>query len=102
MVQVEIIYGKGVSYLGEVIDLGVQYDLIDKAGSWYSYKDEKNWTRTKQFALSLKPMKPLRMKSHKTFERLFFQRVKKSLKTRNNIEASKMFEVFYAANLHYF
>lgn len=41
VVQVEIIYGKGVSYLGEVIDLGVQYDLIDKAGSWYSYKDEK-------------------------------------------------------------
>lgn len=41
VVQVEIIYGKGVSYLGEVIDLGVQHKLIDKAGSWYSYKDEK-------------------------------------------------------------
>ena len=41
MVQVEIIYGKGVSYLGEVIDLGVKYDIIDKAGSWYSYKEDK-------------------------------------------------------------
>ncbi len=41
VVQVEIIYGKGVSYLGEVIDLGVKYDIIDKAGSWYSYKEDK-------------------------------------------------------------
>ncbi|QIK69993.1 recombinase RecA [Erysipelothrix sp. HDW6C] len=40
-VQVEIIYGKGISYIGEVIDLGVQYDIINKSGSWYSYKDEK-------------------------------------------------------------
>ena len=40
-VQIEIIYGKGISYLGEVIDLGVEYNLIDKAGSWYSYKDER-------------------------------------------------------------
>ncbi|WP_331836117.1 MULTISPECIES: recombinase RecA [Erysipelothrix] len=39
--QVEIIYGKGISYIGEVIDLGVQYDFINKSGSWYSYKDEK-------------------------------------------------------------
>lgn len=40
-VQVEIVYGKGISYLGEVIDLGVDFDLIDKSGSWYSYKDER-------------------------------------------------------------
>lgn len=40
-VQVEIIYGKGISYLGEVIDMGVDFDLINKSGSWYSYKDEK-------------------------------------------------------------
>ncbi|WP_181950054.1 recombinase RecA [Erysipelothrix piscisicarius] len=39
--QVEIIYGKGISYIGEVIDLCVQYDFINKSGSWYSYKDEK-------------------------------------------------------------
>ncbi|WP_323615860.1 recombinase RecA [Erysipelothrix rhusiopathiae] len=39
--QVEIIYGKGIKYIGEVIDLGVQYDFINKSGSWYSYKDEK-------------------------------------------------------------
>lgn len=40
-VQVDIVYGKGVSYIGEVIDLGVEHDLIDKSGSWYSYKGER-------------------------------------------------------------
>lgn len=40
-VEVEIIYGKGISYIGELMDLGVEYDLIDKSGSWYSYKDER-------------------------------------------------------------
>lgn len=40
-VQVEIIYGQGVSYIGELIDLGVKYDIIDKAGSWYAYKEDK-------------------------------------------------------------
>lgn len=40
-VQVDIVYGKGVSYIGEVIDLGVDHDLIEKSGSWYSYKGER-------------------------------------------------------------
>ena len=41
LVTVEIIYGKGISYLGEVIDMGVEYDLIEKSGSWYSYQGER-------------------------------------------------------------
>ena len=44
--QVEIHHGKGISRIGEVIDLGVEYDIIDKAGSWYSYKEGSYWTRT--------------------------------------------------------
>lgn len=39
--EFEIIYGKGINRLGELVDLGAQYDLINKAGSWYSYKGEK-------------------------------------------------------------
>ena len=39
--QVDIMYGEGVSQLGELVDLGVQAGLIDKAGAWYSYKDNK-------------------------------------------------------------
>ncbi len=37
----DILYGEGISRLGEVIELGVKYDLITKAGAWYSYKNER-------------------------------------------------------------
>ncbi len=37
----EILYGEGVSREGELIDLGVNYDLIQKSGSWYSYDTER-------------------------------------------------------------
>ncbi|TNG02965.1 MAG: recombinase RecA, partial [Gammaproteobacteria bacterium] len=33
----EILYGEGISRLGELIDLGVQHDLVKKSGAWYSY-----------------------------------------------------------------
>ncbi|MBO6047440.1 MAG: DNA recombination/repair protein RecA, partial [Erysipelotrichaceae bacterium] len=39
--QVDIIYGKGISRDGEVLDLAVQYDIIDKSGAWYAYHGEK-------------------------------------------------------------
>jgi recombination protein RecA len=39
--EFEILYGEGVSFLGELIDLGVKYGFINKAGSWYSYGKNK-------------------------------------------------------------
>ncbi|MGR9052527.1 MAG: recombinase RecA [Gammaproteobacteria bacterium] len=39
--EFEILYGEGVSFYGELVDLGVAYGLIQKAGSWYSYGDDK-------------------------------------------------------------
>ncbi len=39
--QFEILYGEGISWLGELVDLGVQHNLVDKAGSWYSYNGER-------------------------------------------------------------
>ena len=39
--QVEIIYGKGISRDGEVLDLAVDKDIVDKSGAWYAYKGEK-------------------------------------------------------------
>jgi recombination protein RecA len=39
--EFEILYGEGISFLGEVVDLGVTYGFIQKAGSWYSYGDDK-------------------------------------------------------------
>ena len=39
--EFEILYGEGVSRLGEIIDFGVKQGLLDKAGAWYSYKGDK-------------------------------------------------------------
>ena len=37
----DILYGEGISREGEIIDLGVQHKLVEKAGAWYSYKGER-------------------------------------------------------------
>ncbi|KHD08254.1 recombinase RecA [Candidatus Thiomargarita nelsonii] len=37
----DILYGEGISHEGELIELGAKYEIIDKAGAWYSYKGEK-------------------------------------------------------------
>lgn len=39
--EFEIFYGYGICRLGEIIDLGVQHNIVDKAGSWYSYGDDR-------------------------------------------------------------
>ncbi len=39
--SVDIIYGKGISRDGEIIDLAAQYDIIEKSGAWYAYNGEK-------------------------------------------------------------
>jgi recombination protein RecA len=39
--EFDIMYGEGVSRIGEVIDLGVAYEIIKKSGSWFSYEDTK-------------------------------------------------------------
>lgn len=38
--EFDIIYGEGISALGELIDLGTEFDIIEKRGSWYSYDDD--------------------------------------------------------------
>mgnify|MGYP004638148679 FL=1 len=39
--EVDLIYGKGISHEGEILDLGVKYDIIDKSGAWFSYNGER-------------------------------------------------------------
>ena len=39
--EVEIMYGEGISKTGELVDLAVSYDIIEKSGAWFSYKGEK-------------------------------------------------------------
>jgi recombination protein RecA len=41
LAEFEILYGEGISREGEIIELGVQNGLIDKAGSWYSYGSDR-------------------------------------------------------------
>ena len=39
--EVDLIYGKGISKEGELLDLAVKYDIIDKSGAWFSYNGER-------------------------------------------------------------
>jgi len=39
--EFQILYGTGIYHLGEVVDLGVKHNLIDKSGAWYAYNGEK-------------------------------------------------------------
>jgi len=51
-VEVDIIYGEGISKTGEIIDLGVKCEVIEKSGSWYSYGPERigqGREKTRQF-----------------------------------------------------
>jgi recombination protein RecA len=39
--EFDIMYGEGISKVGEIIDLGVEYEIVKKSGSWFSYGDTK-------------------------------------------------------------
>ncbi len=39
--QTDIVFGKGISKLGEIVDIAADLDIVKKSGAWYSYKDQK-------------------------------------------------------------
>jgi recombination protein RecA len=39
--EFDIMFGEGISKAGEIIDLGVEYNIIKKAGSWFSYGETR-------------------------------------------------------------
>ncbi len=39
--EVDLIYGKGISHEGELLDLAVKYEIVDKSGAWFSYNGER-------------------------------------------------------------
>ena len=41
VIEFDLMYGKGISKSGELIDLGAKADIVEKAGAWYAYKGEK-------------------------------------------------------------
>ena len=59
--EFQIMYGKGIYHLGEVIDLGVKQNLIEKSGAWYAYKGEKIGQGKKNAAVFLEENKAIAM-----------------------------------------
>ena len=57
--EVEIMYGEGISKIGEVIDLAASMGIIDKSGAWFSYKGEKIGQGKENVKLVLKNNKAL-------------------------------------------
>ena len=41
VIEFDIMYGEGISKLGELLDLGVNANIVEKAGSWFSYNEER-------------------------------------------------------------
>jgi len=41
VVEFDIMYGQGISKMGELVDLGAKAEIIEKSGAWYAYKGEK-------------------------------------------------------------
>ena len=41
MAEFDIVFGEGISKVGEIIDIGVEKGVVKKAGSWFSYEDTK-------------------------------------------------------------
>src|SRR5690606_34681786 len=39
--EIDIMYGEGISREGSIIDIGVELDIVDKSGAWYSYSGER-------------------------------------------------------------
>jgi len=39
--ELDLLFGKGISHMGSLLDAGLKYNLIEKSGSWYSYKGER-------------------------------------------------------------
>ena len=57
--EVEIMYGEGISKIGEVIDLAANMGIVDKSGAWFSYKGEKIGQGKENVKLVLKNNKAL-------------------------------------------
>ena len=53
VVEFDLMYGKGISKTGELIDLGAKAEIVEKAGAWYAYKGEKIGQGKKNVALYL-------------------------------------------------
>jgi len=63
--EFQILYGEGINFYGELVDLGVKHKLIEKAGAWYSYKGEKIGQGKANASNFLKENKPMSVEIEK-------------------------------------
>jgi len=83
-VEIDMVYGNGFSKTGELLDLAVNFEIVDKAGAWYSYNGEKigqGRENAKQF-----------LENNKTIDREIFGLVTSKIQARNTIEESTVEE----------
>jgi recombination protein RecA len=57
--EFQIMYGEGINFYGELVDLGVKHKFIEKAGAWYSYNGEKIGQGKANASNFLKENKPM-------------------------------------------
>ena len=88
--EVEIVYGEGISKIGEIIDLAVNYGIIDKSGAWFSYKGNKIGQGKENVKLVLKANAPLYKEiEEKVRKEIFKKEDDKEVTTSNEIEEKK-------------
>ena len=82
--EVEIMYGEGISKIGEVIDLAASMGIVDKSGAWFSYKGEKIGQGKENVKLVLKNNKALYDEISKKVRNDLFNVVEDEKKTKKS------------------
>lgn len=89
IVEFDIIYGEGISKYGELVDLGVQNNLVQKSGAWYSYKDERIGQGRDSVIEFLKTNKDIAQKIDRELRDNLFPKSKRSEDKQDRITKEK-------------
>jgi recombination protein RecA len=76
--EFDILYGEGISKYGELVDLGVEKNTIQKAGTWYSYGDERIGQGRDAAIEFLKTNQDIAQKVEKSIREALFGKAQKS------------------------
>ncbi len=84
--EFDIIYGEGISKLGEIVDIGVEKGVIEKSGTWYSYKDERIGQGRDAVVEFLKENQDIAKKIEKEIRTLLFGKASEDKQDRSSKE----------------
>jgi len=82
----DILYGEGTSLEGELIDLGVKYNLVDKSGAWYSYNGDRIGQGKDNVRAYLKENPVVKEALHKAIMETLLPNANKNKLTTSNAE----------------